>query len=86
MVFVTFSDYVFNMDKKKRGFEVAFAFTPFDDDEELLFEPDYGEVKVFLKHWDVDGSTQFDEAVLRTCSEEELGVGPLGFEDPQAKF
>ena len=80
------NSYEFNLDKRKRGFEIAFAFTGVDGDLEMLDEPDYGEVKAFIKYWDAETSTTYRELYSRPCNEQELGLGPLGFDDPHSRF
>ena len=53
--------YEFTMDKNNRGLEIAFGFTPFDDNEEPLHEPDYGELKAFMKKWNETVGAHFHE-------------------------
>ena len=75
------------MDKRSNGFEIAFGFTAYDDNYEMLHEPDYGEIKVFMKSWSSsDSFTEFSELEFRPCTDEELGLGPNGFDDPNSRF
>ena len=63
------NSYEFNLDKRKRGFDIAFAFTGVDGNVEMLDEPDYGEVKAFIKYWDAETSTTYRELYSRPCNE-----------------
>ena len=59
----------------------------------MTHEPWYGELKLYHKRWGQDiiqnedfVGAVFDEIPIRPCTPEELGVGPLGYDDPKAKF
>ena len=80
------NDFEFNMDKQGSGLDLAFTFTAYDGNKEMVYEPDYGEAKVYMKRWDALSGVTFTEVPFRPCNDEELGVGPLGFDDPKAKF
>ena len=69
--------------------QIAFGITGFDDSNlDMQHEPDYGEVKVALKKWGDEGAEflSFHDLEKRPCSVEELGLGPLGFDDPNSLF
>ena len=57
--------YEFKMDKNNRGLEIAFGFTPYDDNEEPIYEPDYGELKAFTKSWNKTYGIEFHELRFR---------------------
>ena len=53
----------------------------------MTYEPQYGEVKVYMKSWGFDvAGTVWRELEMRPCNPEELGLGPQGFSDPSSKF
>ena len=50
-------------------------------------------MKLYHKRWAPEyfeeegfAGSAFEEVPIRPCTPEELGVGPLGYDDPTAKF
>ena len=68
-------DYEFDSDKLGNGFQVAFGFTAYDDNYEMLHDPQYGELKAVRKAWSGDEFTEYKEIQFRPCTDEELGLG-----------
>ena len=54
----------------------------------MLYEPDYGEVKALLKRWgnEEELGLNFIDLTYAPCSEKELGLGPLGFDNLDSRF
>ena len=80
-------DDVFNIDKHRNGFQIAFGYTGYPDDNVMRYEPEYAELKLVLKEWGhgVEGVT-FTKIDVRPCNDEELGLGLDGFADPRSRF
>ena len=83
---------VFNADKFE-GLQLAFGLATFDSNyDDLTEEPEYGQLKLYNKRWSKDTDDPdnigvlFEEIPMRRCTPEELGMGPLGYDDPSAKF
>jgi hypothetical protein len=55
---------------------VAFAITAYDDEQESIEDPSYGEIKAYYKTWGlIEGqSTNFEELPSRICTRAELGL------------
>ena len=45
------ADDVFNLDKHRNGFQIAFGYTGYPDANEMRYEPEYAEMKLVLKEW-----------------------------------
>ena len=62
----------------ENGFNFAIGFTAFDNEEEEILDPSYGELIVQTREWGVkpDGSfiREFNQLDTHLCSEEELGL------------
>ena len=68
------SSYEFDLDKGD-GLQIAFALTHYDDNFEMLEEPDYGEIKARIRSWSPETpETFFTEVEIRPCTYEELGL------------
>ena len=80
------SDYEFNSDKLSHGFEIAFGWTSYDNNYEMVKEPEYGELQVIRKSWSGEDGMAYEEVPYRPCTDVELGLGPNGFDDPQSRF
>ena len=74
------------MDKRENGLEIAFGVTNYDDNLEMLDEPEYGEIKAMIKTWSSNSGIKWKELEIRPCEKNELGLGPDGFDDPKSKF
>ena len=83
---------VFKLDKRE-GLQIAFGVSHFDQNYEMTPEPWFGEMKLYHKKWgsavmneeDFEGA-YFEDIPFRPCTREELGLGPLGYDDPTVKF
>ena len=64
----------------ENGFNIAVAFTGFDDIQEWDLDPSVGELQFRASEWgnNPDGSFYWDHKVLKShkCSDEELGLAP----------
>ena len=68
-------DYVFDLDKKP-GLQVAFGMTYYDSNQEIIIEPDYGELIARVKKWGGDHTgIEWQQLDIRPCTEGELGLG-----------
>ena len=68
-------DYVFNLDKQP-GLQIAFGITYYDTNQEMIVEPDYGELIGRVKKWGGDHvGIEWQELNIRPCTYEELGLG-----------
>ena len=77
------------MDKDKNGLQIAFGLTNYDNNFEMLHEPEYGELEVSMRTWNANSGNQsiiFNSLQMRPCNEKELGLGPLGYDDPDSRF
>ena len=79
-------EYEFNSDKMGNGFEIAFGWTAYDNNYEMLHEPQYGELRVIRKAWSGDEFMEYIEYPFRTCTDEEIGSGVDGFDNPRSRF
>ena len=64
----------------KNGFNIAVAFTGFDDVQEWDLDPNIGDLQFRASEWgnNPDGSVYWDQKVLKShkCTREELGLAP----------
>ena len=63
----------------KNGFNFAVAFTEYNNDEELLLDPSYGEIVFSHLRWGMDAEDKYfyERAKINkthTCTPEELGL------------
>ena len=49
------------MDKRENGLEIAFGVTNYDDNLEMLDEPEYGEIKAMIKTWSSNSGIKWKE-------------------------
>ena len=76
--------YIFDLDKKDNGFQIAFGITAYDDNQEMIDDPDYVTIHARLKEWGNDGmGTTFTELPIRPCTRDDLG---LDVENKSTKF
>ena len=83
------SYHVHDLDKGRKGMQIAFGYSGYPSPNELLYEPEYAEIKLKFKKWgteEADGAVVFEEIQVRPCTDVELGLGPQGFSDPKSKF
>ena len=67
------------------GFMVAAAVTAFDGSSVDIQDPEVGEVKFYLKNWDVDEvnySLKFTQLKSRICNRDDLNYGNSSDESP----
>ena len=68
-------EYVFTWDN---GFNVAVAFTAYDNERENILDPSIADLGFYASKWGVDENGEFfffDEKIeTHTCSKEELGL------------
>ncbi len=72
------SDFAFTTDD---GLMLAFGLTAYDDNYDMIDEPDYGELKAYYKTWGLDesdGFVEFNEIPTTQCTYEQLGIYPNG--------
>ena len=57
--------------------KIAFGITAYDDNIEMIDEPDYATVHARVKTWGQEDSpgTVFTELPIRPCTEDDLGLG-----------
>ena len=62
------------------GLMLAFALTAYDENYDMIDEPDYGEIKAYYKTWGLEGAEfiQFTEIPTSQCTNEQLGINPDG--------
>ena len=78
-------DYVFDLDKKP-GLQIAFGITYYDSNQEMIVEPDYGELIARVKKWGGDAiGIEWQQLNIRPCTYEELGLGDEASQE-DAKF
>ena len=72
------------MDKGRNGLEIAFGITSYEEMPVDGDEQDYGSIIAVMKSWDTEGGNivKFTPLESRKCDIKEIGLGPLGFEDP----
>ena len=80
------AEYEFDLDKLGNGFQIAFGWTAYDNNYEMLDEPEYGELKAIMMTWNGDEGFNIYDVPFRPCTDEELGLGPDGFDDPRSRF
>ena len=49
-------------------------------------DPTYGQLKLFNMSWSGNADLAYQEIPFRPCTDEELGLGPNGSDDPRSKF
>ena len=65
----------------KQGMRMAVAFSAYDDEEDWILDPSYGELSFNVLQWGIrDGKTFYERNKLNShrCTPEELGID--GFE------
>ena len=76
--------YVFDLDKGP-GFQAAFGLTYYDSNQEMIIEPDYGEIIGRVKSWNNENGVVWQYLDFRPCTQEELGISEV-YDPDKAKF
>ena len=66
-------EYIFDLDKGK-SLNVAFGITYYDDNQEMMKVPDYGELIARVKSWNANSGLFWKNVTLRPCTDQELGI------------
>ena len=77
-------EYIFNLDKGP-GFQAAFGLTYYDSNQEMIIEPDYGEIIGRVKSWNNENGVVWQYLDFRPCTQEELGISEV-YDTDKAKF
>ena len=75
----------------KNGFNIAFGFTAYDNEQEWILDPTYGELIAYTRGWGTkaDGTffRFFNELETHVCTSTELGLNDDGqYRDGEVKF